>query len=40
MVALLHLDKIGAKLTKLTEEQALYINVPIEGPYKTDQYRY
>ena len=40
MVAILHLDKIGAKLTKLTEEQADYINVPIEGPYKTDQYRY
>ncbi len=40
MVAVLHLDKIGAKLTKLTEEQAQYINVPIEGPYKTDQYRY
>ena len=40
MVAILHLDKIGAKLTKLTKEQAQYINVPIEGPYKTDQYRY
>ena len=40
MVAILHLDKIGAKLTKLTEEQAQYINVPIEGPYKTEQYRY
>ena len=40
MVALLHLDKIGAKLTKLTPEQAQYINVPIEGPYKTEQYRY
>jgi len=40
MVALLHLDKIGAKLTKLTEEQSQYINVPIEGPYKTEQYRY
>jgi len=40
MVAVLHLDKIGAKLTKLTQEQADYINVPIEGPYKTDQYRY
>ena len=40
MVAILHLDKIGAKLTKLTQEQADYINVPIEGPYKTDQYRY
>ncbi len=40
MVAVLHLDKIGAKLTKLTQEQAEYINVPIEGPYKTEQYRY
>jgi len=40
MVAILHLNKIGAKLTKLTKEQAQYINVPIEGPYKTDQYRY
>jgi len=40
MVAILHLDKIGAKLTKLTEEQAKYINVPIEGPYKNEQYRY
>ena len=40
MVAILHLDKIGARLTKLTQEQADYINVPIQGPYKTDQYRY
>ena len=40
MVAILHLDKIGAQLTKLTEEQAEYINVPIEGPYKSEQYRY
>ena len=40
MVAVLHLDKIGAKLTQLTQEQAEYINVPIEGPYKTEQYRY
>ena len=40
MVAVLHLDKIGAKLTNLTQEQAEYINVPIEGPYKTEQYRY
>ncbi len=40
MVAVLHLDKIGAKLTKLTQEQAEYINVPIEGPFKTEQYRY
>ncbi|MBW3042851.1 adenosylhomocysteinase [Prochlorococcus marinus] len=40
MVAILHLEKIGAKLTKLTEKQAQYINVPIEGPYKTEHYRY
>ncbi len=40
MVASLHLEKIGAKLTKLTEEQAKYIDVPVDGPYKTDQYRY
>ena len=40
MVARLHLDKIGAKLTELTTEQAAYINVPVEGPYKVDHYRY
>ncbi len=40
MVARLHLDKIGAKLTQLTSEQADYINVPVQGPYKPDQYRY
>ena len=40
MVARLHLDKIGAKLTKLTSEQAEYINVPIDGPYKSQHYRY
>jgi adenosylhomocysteinase len=39
-VARLHLAKIGAKLTKLTQEQADYINVPVEGPYKADHYRY
>ncbi len=39
-VAKLHLDKIGAKLTQLTEEQAKYIGVPIKGPYKPDYYRY
>lgn len=39
-VARLHLDKIGAKLTALTSEQAEYIHVPIEGPYKPDYYRY
>jgi len=39
-VARLHLDKIGAKLTVLTQEQADYIGVPVEGPYKADHYRY
>jgi adenosylhomocysteinase len=39
-VALLHLGKIGAKLTQLTEEQADYIGVPQEGPYKPEHYRY
>ena len=40
MVARLHLDKIGAKLTELSQEQADYINVPVEGPYKLEHYRY
>tara|TARA_Y100001968_G_C19427334_1_gene755092 strand:+ start:106 stop:1536 length:1431 start_codon:yes stop_codon:yes gene_type:complete len=40
MVARLHLEKIGAKLTELTEEQAAYIDVPISGPYKPEHYRY
>ena len=39
-VARLHLEKVGVKLTKLTPEQAAYINVPIEGPYKPEHYRY
>ena len=39
-VARLHLDKLGAKLTKLSKEQATYIGVPVEGPYKPDHYRY
>jgi adenosylhomocysteinase len=39
-VARLHLDKLGAKLTTLTPEQASYIGVPVEGPYKPDHYRY
>ncbi|HJL92684.1 MAG TPA: adenosylhomocysteinase [Woeseiaceae bacterium] len=39
-VARLHLDKIGAKLTELTQEQAEYIGVSKEGPYKPDYYRY
>ncbi|MCS7205296.1 MAG: adenosylhomocysteinase [Leptospiraceae bacterium] len=40
MVARLHLEKIGARLTRLTPEQAEYIGVPIDGPYKHDHYRY
>ncbi len=39
-VAMLHLDKIGVKLTKLSTMQAEYIGVPQQGPFKTDQYRY
>ncbi len=39
-VARLHLEKLGVKLTQLTQQQADYIDVPIAGPYKSDQYRY
>ncbi|KAI3430441.1 hypothetical protein D9Q98_005036 [Chlorella vulgaris] len=39
-VAALHLAKLGARLTKLTPEQATYINVPVEGPFKPTLYRY
>lgn len=39
-VARLHLEQLGVKLTQLTTEQANYIGVPIEGPYKADMYRY
>lgn len=39
-VARLHLDQLGVKLTTLTAEQADYIGVPVEGPYKPDHYRY
>jgi adenosylhomocysteinase len=39
-VARLHLDAVGVKLTKLTEDQAAYIGVPVDGPYKPDHYRY
>jgi adenosylhomocysteinase len=39
-VARLHLDALGVRLTELTPEQAAYIDVPVDGPYKTDQYRY
>jgi len=40
MVARLHLDKLGVKLTTLSQEQADYIGVPVEGPYKAAHYRY
>ncbi len=39
-VARLHLEKIGVKLTKLTKDQAAYLGVPVEGPYKAEHYRY
>ncbi|MBT5262170.1 MAG: adenosylhomocysteinase [Nitrospina sp.] len=39
-VARLHLDKLGVKLTTLTEKQASYLNIPVEGPYKPEHYRY
>jgi adenosylhomocysteinase len=39
-VARLHLDQLGVKLTELTQEQADYIGVPINGPYKPEHYRY
>jgi adenosylhomocysteinase len=39
-VARLHLGALGAKLTELTPDQASYIDVPVDGPYKSDHYRY
>jgi adenosylhomocysteinase len=39
-VARLHLDKLGVRLTTLTDKQAGYLGIPVEGPYKADQYRY
>ena len=39
-VARLHLDKLGARLTKLTKKQADYLGVPPKGPFKPDHYRY
>jgi adenosylhomocysteinase len=39
-VARLHLEKIGVKLTVLTQQQADYLGVPVEGPYKPEHYRY
>ncbi|MCY4351588.1 MAG: adenosylhomocysteinase, partial [Gemmatimonadetes bacterium] len=38
--ARLHLEKLGVKLTELTQNQADYIGVSVEGPYKPDHYRY
>ncbi len=39
-IARLHLDKVGVKLTKLSEKQATYIGVPQNGPFKPDHYRH
>jgi adenosylhomocysteinase len=39
-VARLHLERIGVRLTQLTKEQAEYIGVPVQGPYKPEAYRY
>ncbi|KIH46871.1 S-adenosyl-L-homocysteine hydrolase, NAD binding domain protein [Ancylostoma duodenale] len=39
-VAALHLAKLGVKLTKLTEDQANYLGIPVNGPFKPDHYRY
>ena len=39
-VARLHLEKIGVKLTRLTPKQSEYLGVPVDGPYKSEHYRY
>ena len=39
-VARLHLEQLGVRLTKLTNDQAEYLGVPVDGPYKPDHYRY
>ncbi len=39
-VAMLHLDRLGAKLTKLTQEQADYLGLSVDGPFKPEHYRY
>lgn len=39
-VAAAHLDKLGVKLTELTDKQAKYLGIPKDGPYKPDHYRY
>jgi len=39
-VARLHLEKLGVKLTTLSEDQAAYLGIPVEGPFKPEHYRY
>ena len=39
-VARLHLEKLGVRLTELTEAQSAYLGIPVEGPYKPEHYRY
>jgi adenosylhomocysteinase len=39
-VARLHLDALGVKLTTMTDDQADYLGIPVDGPYKPDHYRY
>jgi adenosylhomocysteinase len=39
-VARLHLDALGVRLTRLTDDQAAYLGIPVEGPYKADHYKY
>jgi adenosylhomocysteinase len=39
-VARLHVEALGARLTELTSEQSAYLGIPVDGPYKPDQYRY
>jgi adenosylhomocysteinase len=39
-VARLHLDALGVRLTTLTDKQAAYLGIPVDGPYKADHYRY
>ena len=39
-VARLHLEKLGVRLTELTEAQSAYLGIPVQGPYKADHYRY
>jgi len=39
-VARFHLDALGVRLTTLTDDQAAYLGIPVEGPYKADHYKY